>query len=155
MAADLLGCYKPKRGFASSLCTDSEACTQQLGIYRIVLKNKKAALGQRRLVVSGSFRGEIVEQPNECGGATLNHVFKDKDGKGAITTSGDVGCPAGEGDGVKWIKITETLNIAQGSGIYFDIQPGGKISMTGIIGLQTGLSTFHVTPKKGDKVCFD
>jgi hypothetical protein len=147
------GCYKPLRGFATSICTDTEACSTQAGIFRIVFRNNRAPLGERRLVISGTFRGLITEQPNACGGATLNHVLMDKDMGGAVTTEGDTACPIG-GDGVTTLEVIETLNIAGGSGIYEGVQPGGKVTLSGTLGLSTGINFFDVTPQRDDEVCF-
>ncbi|GAB4354054.1 MAG: hypothetical protein Kow0060_04900 [Methylohalobius crimeensis] len=148
------GCYNPVRGFAASICTDTVACSTQAGIYRIVLRNEYAPFGKRRLVISGTFRGKIIEQPNECGGITLNHIFMDKDMEGTISTNNDVGCPIG-GDGVNTLEIEEKLNVAQGTGIYEGLVPGGTITLTGTLGLVTGINTFEVTPSPDDEICFD
>ena len=147
------GCYKPIRGFATSICTDPEACATQAGIFRIVLRNNRARIGERRLIVSGTFRGLITEQPNSCGGATINHVLMDKDMAGTLSTEDDTACPIG-GDGINTLEVVETLNIAVGSGIYEGVESGGTVTLTGTLGLTTGINTFSVTPTDSDEVCF-
>ena len=147
------GCYKPIRGFATSICTDTQACTTQAGIFRIVLRNNKAPIGERRLIISGTFRGLITEQPNDCGGATLSHVLMDKDMAGTLSTEGDAACPTG-GDGINTLEVVETLNIVAGSGIYEGVEPGGTVTLTGTLGLTTGINTFSVSPADSDEVCF-
>ncbi|WP_152486090.1 hypothetical protein [Methylohalobius crimeensis] len=146
------GCYNPVRGFAASICANTD-CTTQLGIYQIELKRQSPG-GNPWLRMSGTFRGTITEQPNECGGITLNHIFMDKDMEGTISTNNDVGCPIG-GDGVNTLEIEETLHVAQGTGIYEGLVPGGTITLTGTLGLATGINTFEVTPSPDDEICFD
>lgn len=153
----LPGCYVPKRGFAASICTDTEACSTQSGVYRIVLRNNQAPIGERRLVISGTFQGAITGKTNECyGGAegmTLSHLLVDKSLEGTLATSSDVACPVG-GDGVTTLEVQETMNLESGSGIYGGLLQGGEVVLNGTLDLTTGINTFSVVPGVGE-VCFD
>jgi hypothetical protein len=149
------GCFVPIRGFATSLCTDAESCSTQAGIYRIVLRNMDEPIGQRRLVISGTFQGEIVAMPNaDCGGATAAHVLNGRDPGDSISTGPDVGCFTGVGDFVNNVEIVETMVVKEGSGIYANVIPGGQVTMTGQLGLKSGINRFKVTPAPEDEVCF-
>lgn len=150
----LEGCYKPIRGFATSLCTDGDACTEQSGIYKIVLHNAQAPFGQRTLAMSGLFEGLLTVMPNACGAATAQHVLTDRDKVSSITTGPDVACFTGGGDFVNTIEIIETLEVTEGTGVYAGLVPGGTVTLTGKLGLKTGINTFKVTPLPGDEICF-
>ena len=150
-----VGCYQPIRGFATSLCTDGAACMTQTGIYKIVLRNPQAPTGQRMLVMSGLFEGNLIELPNACGAATAQHVLTDRDKASSITTGPDVACFTGGGDFVNTVEIIETLAVTAGTGIYAKLVPGGTVTLTGKLGLKTGINKFKVTPLPGDEVCFD
>jgi hypothetical protein len=150
-----LGCYKPVRGFAASICTDTELCTTQAGIFRIVLRNRDAPIGERRLIISGTFRGAITGTSDLCeGGVMLSHLLMDKDMEGSLKTEGDVACPIG-GDGIDTLEVIETLKIADGFGIYEGVLPGSQVTLTGTLGLSTGINTFRLKPTYEDEVCFD
>jgi hypothetical protein len=152
------GCYVPLRGSAASICTDQVNCTTQSGIFRIVLSNKAAGLGERRLVISGTFQGQITGETTCFGGTapgmTLSHTLVDKSTGGSIQTEGDVGCVIG-GDGVTTLQVVETLNLANGSGSYAGLDPDSKsqVVLTGTLDLTTGINTFRVEGGEG-KVCF-
>ena len=150
----LEGCYTPVRGWATSICTESADCSTQEGLYRIVLLNESAPPGLRRLELSGTFEGKLVQMPNACGAATAEHVLNDRRSMGTITTGPDVGCFTGVGDFVNSMQIVETLVVSSGSGIYQHIVPGGTVTLTGRLGLKTGINRFRVTPGPGDEVCF-
>jgi hypothetical protein len=156
-AADIqpAGCYKPVRGFATSLCTDGESCTKQSGIYKIVLKNSRGATGERTLVMTGLFEGAILTMPNSCGAADAAHVLADRDKVSSITTGPDVACLTGGGDFINTVEVVETLSITGGTGAYSNLVPGGTVTLTGKLGLKTGINKFKVTPMPGDEVCFD
>lgn len=149
------GCYKPVRGFATSLCTDGEACKSQAGIYKIVLKNRQGASGERTLVMTGLFEGAILTMPNACGAADAAHVLTDRDKVSSITTGPDVACLTGGGDFVNTVEVVETLSVTGGTGAYSNLIPGGTVTLTGKLGLKTGINKFKVTPMPGDEVCFD
>lgn len=149
------GCYKPVRGFATSLCTDGEACSSQAGIYKIVLKNRQGATGERTLVMTGLFEGTILTMPNACGAADAAHVLTDRDKVSSITTGPDVACLTGGGDFVNTVEVVETLSVTGGTGTYANLIPGGTVTLTGKLGLKTGINKFKVTPMPGDEVCFD
>ena len=151
---ELAGCYIPVRGFATSACTDGEACTSQSGVFKIVLKNQQATYGQRSLMISGTFEGLITTMPNDCGAADAQHVLTDRDGESTISTGPDVACFTGGGDFVNNVEITETLRITGGTGAYANLIPGGTVTLTGRLGLTTGINRFRVTPLPGDELCF-
>ena len=150
---ELAGCYKPISGFATSACTD-EACTTQTGVYKIVLKNALATYGQRVLVMSGTFDGLITAMPNHCGAADAQHVLTDRDRKSTISTGPDVACLTGGGDFVNNVEIVETLKVRGGTGAYVQLTPGGTVTLTGKLGIKTGINKFKVTPLPGDELCF-
>lgn len=149
----LAGCYKPLSGFATSVCNDGESCDTQSGVYKIVLKNPKATYGQRVLVMSGTFEGRIVDMFNHCAGANAQHVLTDRDRVSTISTGPDVACPIG-GDFVNKIEIVETLEVTGGTGAYVNLIPGGTVTLTGKLGLKSGVNKFKVTPLPGDELCF-
>lgn len=151
---ELAGCYKPVSGFATSACTD-ESCTTQTGVYKIVLKNAQAIYGQRVLVMSGTFDGLITAMPNHCGAADAQHVLTDRDRKSKISTGVDVACFTGGGDFVNNVEIVETLKVSGGTGAYAQLTPGGTVTLTGKLGIKTGINKFKVTPMPGDEICFD
>ena len=155
-AADriLAGCYKPITGFATSVCTDGEFCDTQAGVYKIVLKNSQATYGKRVLVMSGTFEGLIKTSPNDCGAADAEHLLTDRDGVSTISTGPDVACFTGGGDFVKNVEIVETLKVTGGTGAYVNLIPGGTVTLTGMLGLETGVNKFKVTPLPADELCF-
>ncbi len=140
------GCYVPVRGHAASICTDPE-CTNQQGVYFFTLKSPR-----HKVKLTGTFKGTIIEFPNDCRGSTLSHLFMDKEYTGTINSSGDEGCPIG-GDGITTLKIRETLHLIGGTGIYSGLEAGGSVVLIGNIGLQTGINTFKVVKGEGE-VCF-
>lgn len=147
------GCYVPKRGFAASICTDTPACSQQLGVFRIVLKNPLAPAGVRKLILSGTFRGRITQPPTADGVTVLSHLLIDKSLEGTITTRDDVAYPVPGGDGVTTLAVEEVLNLDSGAGIYAGLIGGGQVVLTGTFGLTTGINTFSVVRNEGE-VCF-
>jgi hypothetical protein len=151
---ELAGCYKPISGFATSACTDGESCATQTGVYKIVLKNEQATYGQRVLVLSGTFDGRITAVPNHCGGVNAEHVLTDRDRVSTISTGPDVACFDGGGDFVNKVEIVETLTVKEGTGEYVQLIPGGTVTLTGKLGLKTGINKFKVTPLPGDELCF-
>ena len=151
---ELAGCYKPISGFATSACTDGEACATQTGVYKIVLKNAQATYGRRVLVLSGTFDGLITAMPNHCGGADAQHVLTDRDRKSTISTGRDVACFTGGGNFPNSVEIVETLTVSGGTGAYVQLIPGGTVTLTGTLGLKTGINKFKVTPLPGDELCF-
>ena len=148
------GCYKPVRGFATSICTDAVACSTQSGIYRLVLRNDDAPWGERRLVVSGTFNGFLENVDQETNVSTLRHVLMDASAGGQIFTGPDIGIPVG-GDGVETIEVIETLTVNAGAGAYQGIVPGGTVTLEGQLGLQTGINSFTVKRTAEDVVCFE
>jgi hypothetical protein len=158
LSAHATECYVPQRGSAASICTDPVNCATQSGIFRIVLLNRDARLFERRLVISGTFQGQITNPmaADACGlgvpGITLNHTLVDHSAGGSIQTKGDVGCVIG-GDGVTTLQVVETLNLDQGTGSYAGLVSGGRVVLTGTLGLETGINTFSVTGGQGE-VCF-
>ena len=150
----LAGCYKPVSGFATSVCNGGESCDTQTGVYKIVLKNPQATYAQRVLVMSGTFEGRILTAPNHCGGADAQHILKDRDGVSTISTGPDVACPTG-GDFVNKIEIVETLQLTGGTGEYVNLIPGGTVTLSGKLGMKTGVNKFKVTPTHDDAVCFN
>ncbi|MEE4144940.1 MAG: hypothetical protein V2I26_09080 [Halieaceae bacterium] len=149
----LAGCYKPVSGFATSVCTDGDSCETQTGVYKIVLKNPRATYGRRVVVMSGKLEGLITLMGNHCAGVTAQHVLTDRDGTSTISTGGDVACPVG-GDFVNKIEIVETLTVMEGTGEYVNLIPGGTVTMSGKLGLKTGINKFKVAPLPEDEVCF-
>lgn len=149
----LAGCYKPISGFATSVCTDGVSCDTQTGVYKIVLKNAQATYGQRVVTISGKLEGRITALPNHCGGPTAQHVLTDRDGVSSISTGPDVACPV-RGDFVNNIEIVETLTVTGGTGAYVNLIAGGTVTLTGKLGLKTGINKFKVTPLPEDEVCF-
>lgn len=149
-----VGCYQPIRGFATSLCTDGAACKTQTGIYKIVLRNPEAPAGQRMLVMSGLFEGALIEMPNVCGAVTAQHVLTDRDNVSSISTGPDVACFTGGGDFVNTVEISETLSVTAGTGAYAKLIPGGTVTLSGKLGLKTGINKFMVNPLPGDELCF-
>jgi len=147
------GCYTPLHGFATSVCTD-EACSTQSGVFNIVLRNEQAVPGKRVIVINGLFDGKIVAAPNDCGGLSAQHVLTDRDGVSKISTSQDVGCFTGGGDFVHFVELEETLNLDSGTGLYANLLPGATVTLTGRLGLKSGINKFSVTPLPGDQVCF-
>lgn len=145
------GCYKPVRGYAASICTDVQ-CTTQSGYYRIVLRNPNLPLFDQRLVLRGSFSGQITGLSDACpGGSTLSHVLQDTNLGGTVITDGDIGCPLDPTDTTPPIAVVETLNIVGGTGAYADLA-WGTVTLTGQL---AGFNTFAVTPTADDIVCFD
>lgn len=161
IAADKLeGCYVPQHGFAKSLCTDSETCASQAGMYRIVLRNESAPLGHRRLVMSGMFQGLNVEAPADevpvCQAlASTSHLLMDKGMAGSIETGPDSVCMTGGGDFVNTIEVMEELTVTHGAGIYSNIVPGGRVTLLGTIAIKTGVNSFKVAPQPDDMICFE
>lgn len=151
---ELDGCYKPVSGFATSACTDGEACTTQSGVFKIILKNQQATYGQRSLVLSGTFEGRLTAMPNTCGAADAQHVLTDRYGVSTISTGPDVACFTGGGDFINNVEIIETLHVTGGTGMYANLVPGGTVTLTGTLGLKTGINRFSVTPLPGDELCF-
>jgi hypothetical protein len=92
--------------------------------------------------------------PNACGAATANHILTDRRFGGSIITGPDVGCFTGVGDFVNNLEIVERLVVSGGTGMYQNIVPGSAVTLTGRLGLKTGVNRFQVTPDPDDKVCF-
>ena len=156
----LQGCYVPQYGFAKSLCTDTGTCEAQTGLYRIVLRNEAAPVGQRRLVMSGMFQGLNV-QPTEdevpdCHALTrTSHLLMDKGMAGTVETGPDSVCMTGGGDFVNTVEVMETLTVSGGEGIYANIVPGGRVTMLGTIAIKTGINSFKISPQPEDMICFE
>ena len=140
------GCYRPLKGFATSICTDS-TCARQEGVYHILLKNDAHILRLR-----GSFQGYVIQSPNQCGGFTLNHLFIEKRYQGTLSSGGDQACPTG-GDGITTLEVHETINLQVGNGIYAGLE-SGTLEFTGTIHLTTGISIFKLVSGTGE-ICFE
>lgn len=147
------GCYRPVEAFAASICTDSVSCDTQSGIFRIKLFNADAPKPKRSLVISGTFNGYILERPNGCFGATVRHVLTADDKGGTLMTGPDMACPTG-GDFLTTVEVVETLQINEGAGIYQNVQPGGTITLKGVLGLTTGTNVFELADAPQDEICF-
>ncbi len=153
-APNFEGCYKPKSGFATTLCTNTKTCETQTGIFHFILRNPDAPQGARKLKISGILRGRIGNEPNACGLVNAQHVLTDRDLRGSISTGPDVACLSGEGDFVNTLGITEVITVASGDGIYRKVLPGGTVTLRGELGLKSGVNQFVLDMQEGDEVCF-
>ena len=148
------GCYTPKSGFATTLCTNTKTCESQTGIFHFILRNPDAPLGARKLKISGILRGQIGAETNACGLVNAQHVLTDRDLRGSISTGPDVACLSGEGDYVNTLGITEVIQVRSGEGIYSKVIPGGTVTLRGELGLKSGINRFVLDAQDGDEVCF-
>ena len=157
-AQTLKGCYVPQSGFANSqsIPVDPGDSLEQIGSYRIVLVNKDAPLRERRLVLSGPFKGK---SDPATGGLVLDHVLGDLNLEGLILTKGDVATVTGityteEGE-PKTVDVIEDLNPVAGTGKFSGLRlTGNSITVTGTLDLATGTNTFDVVSGEG-QVCFE
>lgn len=146
--ATLNGCYVPQSGFAASNSIPPNG-EEQIGTYRIVLVNDKAPLRDRRIVLSGPFKGKIVG--GNPSNPVLDHVLGDLNLEGLILTKGDQASVTGGTSTT--VEVTEDLNPVAGTGKFSGLIPGGKITVTGTLDLLTGINTFDVVPGEG-QLCF-
>jgi hypothetical protein len=150
-AQTLTGCYVPQSGFANSQSISAE---EQIGTYRIVLVKDTGPLRDRRLVLSGPFKGKIVDGTNPLA-PLLDHVLGDLNLEGLILTKDDEGSVTPPIDpNTTTLTVTEVLNPIAGTGKFSGLRPtGNSITVTGTLDLATGTNTFDVEP--GGQVCFD
>jgi len=148
------GCYKPKRGFATTLCTNTKSCETQTGIFHFILRNPDAPQGARKLKLSGILRGKIGVESNHCGLVDAQHLLTDRDMRGSISTGPDSACLSGEGDFVETLGITEVIKVQSGEGIYARVIPGGTVTLRGKLGLKSGVNHFVLDVQDSDEVCF-
>ncbi|MFK8049755.1 MAG: hypothetical protein AB8B81_15115 [Halioglobus sp.] len=148
------GCYTPKSGFATTLCTNTKTCESQTGIFHFILRNPDAPQGARKLKLSGILRGSLSEGTNSCGLVDAEHLLTDRDMRGSIKTGPDVACLSGEGDFVNTLGITEVIKVESGEGIYSRVIPGGTVTLRGELGLKSGVNQFVLDAQDGDEVCF-
>ncbi len=146
-AQTLTGCYVPQSGFANS---QSISVEEQIGTYRIVLVKDTGPLRDRRLVLSGPFKGKIVGGTQLA--PVLDHVLGDLNLEGLILTQNDQGTVTG-GTGTT-VEVTEVLNPIAGTGKFSGLShTGNSITVTGTLDLATGTNTFDVVSGEG-QVCF-
>lgn len=146
-AQTLTGCYFPQSGFANSQSISAE---EQLGTYRIVLVKDTGPLRERRLVLSGPYKGKIVNAPAYP--PLLDHVLGDLNLEGLILTQGDEASLIPTGPTT--FEVTEVLNPVAGTGKFSGLIPTeNSITVTGTLDLATGTNTFDVVPGQG-QLCF-
>lgn len=155
------GCYEATNGYAASVSilpmdpfVPAEG-DEQLGTYRIALFNPDAPIGERRLVLRGPYRGEIVataldENPPTV---TLKHVLvaylAQAQGE-FIVTDGDVGQIVG-GTGTT-VEVVETLHPVAGTGRFGGLDPDqSSITVTGTLDAATGTNVFNLD---SGQLCF-
>lgn len=153
------GCYVAQGGFATSTsipldpenpdASTPQNETEQIGNYEIVLFNKEAPTGPRRLVLSGPFKGKIVNQTS-AGAPILDHVLGDYDLEGLILTKDDKAEFVG-GSPTR-LDVIEVLNPVAGTGRFAGlIREGSNITVSGTLDVVTGVNTFDVV---NGQLCF-
>ncbi len=155
---ELDGFYVTKKGWVESqeLRPGDPIAGEQLGRFKVVLKRKGWDLLEapekdrirKKLVISGIFHG-LVQDP--FGSPIIEHKLSNLSRDGVLYTLNDtVSIKPGE---PCTFSIQETLNIERGAGIYQDLQPGGIVTLKGIINYCTSQNDFEVVPNKGG-LCF-
>ena len=123
---------------------------EQIGTYRIVLAKRTGPPRERQIVLSGPFKGKIVNENPLA--PVLDHVLGDANLEGLILTEGDV-ATFPNGFTPPTIKVEEILKPIAGTGKFSGLIPGGTITVRGTLDLETGTNTFDVVPGEGE-VCF-
>ena len=154
-AQTLKGCYVPQSGFAASSSIPVDpfnpalGSLEQIGTYRIVLAKRTGPPRERQIVLSGPFKGKIVNENPLA--PVLDHVLGDANLEGLILTEDDVASLIPTGPTT--FEITEVLKPIAGTGKFSGLIPGGTITVAGTLDLETGTNTCDVVSGEGE-VCF-